>query len=73
MAQRTPRPGGRVPPARAAAKSKKPSAADAEVAADDGPGMGIDAGLAILTTIALIGALVYVDMLQAKFDHGMLF
>jgi hypothetical protein len=71
MAQRTPRPAGRTP-ARAAAKSKKAASADVEVTEPTG-GLGVDAGLAILTTIVLIGAVVLIDMMQAKNGDGILF
>ena len=70
MAKSTPR--GRGTPARAAAKSKKAPSAEVE-ATDDAPGIGMDAGLAILTTVILVAALVLVDMIQAKNGFGMLF
>ena len=72
MAKSTPKPGRGVPP-RAAAKSKlKSPAAEVDVAADKG-GLGIDAGLAIFTTLVLLGALVCLDMLHAMYEHGMVF
>jgi len=64
--------GGRGQPARAAAKSKKAASAEVEVA-EDAPGMGIDAGIAILTSVVLIGALVLVDMIQGKNGDGIFF
>lgn len=71
MAQRKPT-GPRGTPARAAAKSKKPAAAEAEVAEDAG-GIGIDAGIAILTTLVLVAAIALVDMLQAKNGDSLIF
>jgi hypothetical protein len=73
MAQRTPRPATRsAQPARAAAKSRKVTTASVEVV-EESPGLGIDAGIAILTTIVLIAAIVLVDMMQAKNGNGFLF
>jgi len=71
MAKSTPR-GGRGQPARATAKSKKAAAAEVEVG-EDAPGIGIDAGLAILTCVALLGALALVDMIQGKNLDGVFF
>ena len=48
MAQRNPR---RGTPTRATAKSKKTVVTEA-VAVEDAPGIGVDAGLAIFTTVA---------------------
>ena len=72
MAQRSPRPRPGAQPARAAAKSRKSAASEGEMV-EDAPGIGVDAGLAILTTVALVAALVLVDMMQAKNGHGFLF
>ena len=73
MAKSTPRP-GRGLPARAAAKSKMKSAAADAGPADDKPGMPVEIGMAIFTTIALIGALVCLDMIHATYGgHGMIF
>lgn len=71
MAKSTPKPGRGVPP-RAAAKSKLKSTAS-EVEAEDQGGLGIDAGIAIFTTLVLLGALVCLDMLHAMYEHGMVF
>jgi len=70
MAKANPR-AGRGAPARATAKSKK--SAEVEVAAEDAPGMGIDAGLAILTSIVLVAAVILVDALMGKIDKGIFF
>ena len=73
MAQRTPRPqGGRGQPPRAVAKSKKPAAAEVE-SAEEPTGIGFEAGLAIMTSIVLLAALVLVDMMQAKNGDGLIF
>jgi len=72
MAQRTPRAAGGRAPARASAKSKKTSASDVEVV-EEAPGLGIDAGLAIFTTLVLIAALVLIDMMQGKNGDAMFF
>jgi hypothetical protein len=72
MAQRTTRTTRGVQPARAAAKSRKVTTSDVEVV-EESPGLGIDAGIAILTTIVLIAAIVLVDMMRAKIDTGLLF
>ena len=37
---------------------------------EDAPGLGIDAGLAILTSIVLVAAIVLIDMMQAKNGDG---
>lgn len=71
MAKSTPR-GGRGQPARAAAKSKKAVAAES-LPAEEAPGMGLDAGIAILTCVVLVGALVLVDMIQGKNGDGIFF
>lgn len=63
MAKSIPRKG--APPARAAAKSKK-AAADVDVPAEEAGGMGYDAGMAILTALLLVSAIVIVDMMMAK-------
>ena len=68
MAMR-PKPAGRGAPARAAAKSKKAASGGVEVV-EDAPGLGIDAGLAILTSIVLVAAIVLIDMMQAKNGDG---
>ena len=68
MAKSSPR-GGRGQPARAAAKSKKTASTEVEVA-EDAPGLGVDAGIAI---VVLIGALVLVDMIQGKNGDGIFF
>lgn len=73
MAQRTPRPAaGKPAPARAAAKSKKSATSDVEVVAES-PGIGIDAGIAIVTAVLLLAALVCTDKLQGIFGNGMFF
>ena len=74
MAKSTPRGGARgAQPARAAAKSKKPATVEVEVV-EDAPGMGIDAGLAVFTTVALVAALVLMDMLHGHLNQsGFLF
>jgi len=71
MAKSNPR-SGRGVPARAAAKSKKSATSEVEVA-EEAPGMGIDAGLAILTSLVLIAAIVVVDSLMGKIDKGIFF
>jgi hypothetical protein len=70
MAKSTPR-GGR-PPARAAAKSKKAAAPEVEATAD-APGIGFETGVAIVTTVAMLAALVLVDMMQGKNGDGIFF
>jgi len=70
MAKSTPRGGARGgQPARAAAKSKKPSTVEVDVV-EEAPGMGIDAGLAVFTTVVLVAALVLVDMLHGHLNQG---
>jgi hypothetical protein len=71
MAKPTPR-GGRGQPARAAAKSKKAATAEVE-STEDAPGIGIESGLTLLTLVALIAALLLVDMIQAKNGDGIFF
>jgi hypothetical protein len=72
MAQRTPRTARGPQPARAAAKSRKVTTTDVEVV-EESSGLGVDAGIAIFTTILLIAAIVLVDMMQAKNGNGFLF
>jgi len=70
MAQRTPRPAGRgAQPARAAAKSKKAAPGGVEVV-EEAPGIGVEAGMAILTSLILVAAIVLIDMMQAKNGDG---
>jgi len=72
MAKSTPR-GGRGQPARAAAKSKKASAAEVEMTGGDAPGIGIETGIAILTCIVLLGALALIDKIQGMNGDGIFF
>jgi hypothetical protein len=72
MAQRSSRSAAKTAPARAAAKSKKSSASDVEVAESSG-GLGLDAGIGIVTALLLIGALVCTDKIQGLFGNGMFF
>jgi len=72
MAKSTPR-GGRGQPARAAAKSKKAAASDVEVSGEEKPGIGFEAGVAILTSVVLIAALVLVDKMQGLNADGIFF
>jgi hypothetical protein len=72
MAKSAPRPGGRPQPARAAAKSKKPATSTVEVV-EESPGIGPDVGLAIMTSVVLLAALVIVDMMQGKNGDGIFF
>ena len=71
MAKSTPR-GGRGQPARAAAKSKKAAAAEVEPT-EDAPGIGFETGVAIVTTVVLIAALVLVDKIQGMNGDGIFF
>ncbi len=72
MAKRPPRAGRGAPaaPARAKAKSRRPS--EVEVV-EESAGIGLDAGLAIATTLVLLASIVFVDMLLGKFGSGMFF
>lgn len=73
MAQRTPRSAaGKPAPARAAAKSKKAATSDVEVV-EESPGIGIDAGIAIMTAVMLLAALVCTDKIMGMFGEGILF
>ena len=72
MAKSNPRTGRGAQAVRATAKSKKSAGSDAE-AVEEAPGIGLEAGIAILTCLVLVGALVVLDMMHAKFEHGMLF
>ncbi|HEX6862781.1 MAG TPA: hypothetical protein VF414_08200 [Thermoanaerobaculia bacterium] len=65
MAKSNPRSARGAAPARAAAKSKK-AAADIDLPAEEAGGMGYDAGMAILTALLLVAAIVMVDMMKAK-------
>ncbi len=70
MAKSTTRRG--IAPPRAAAKSRKPASSDVEVV-EESPGLGLDAGIAVLTSLVLVAAIVLIDMLQAKNGDGLLF
>jgi hypothetical protein len=70
MAKSSPR-GGRGQPARAAAKSKK-AAAEVDTT-EEAAGIGIEAGVAILTCIVLVGALLLVDKIQGMNGDGIFF
>jgi hypothetical protein len=72
MAKPNPRAGGRPQPARAAAKSKKPASSSVEVV-EESPGIGTEAGMAIMTSVVLLIALVLVDMMQGKNGDGIFF
>jgi hypothetical protein len=72
MAKATPRRAGAAAPARAAAKSRKVASSDVEVV-EEAPGLGIDAGMAIFTSLVLVAAVVLIDMMQGKNGDGMLF
>jgi len=72
MAQRTPRTAGARQP-RAAAKSRKPSASASVEVVEEAPGLGIDAGIAVMTTVVLVAALVLIDMMQGVNGDGIFF
>lgn len=56
---------GKAAPARAAkATSKK--VAEVDVAVEDKPGMGVDAALAVGSTVLLLAAILFMDKLLAK-------
>ena len=71
MAKSNPR-GGRGQPARAAAKSKKAAPSDVG-AGEDKPGIGIETGVAILTTFVLIAAVLFIDKMQGMNGDGIFF
>ena len=50
-------------------KSKKAAAVEVEVVEEEG-GMGIDDGIAIMTTLVLIAAILLVDYWQSVFADG---
>ena len=62
---------GRGAAARASAKSRRPSG-DAE-AVQDAPGMPFEVGVAILTTVCLVAAILLIDALKGHFDGGLFF
>ncbi len=70
MAKPNPRAGRGA--SRATAKSKKPASADVEVV-DDTPGMGVDAGIAVMTGIVLLAALVMMDKVHGILGNAILF
>jgi hypothetical protein len=70
MAARTPRSRASAP--RASAKSRRPSTAEVEVV-EEAPGMGLDAGIGIVTSIVLVVAIVMVDKLMSQFGKGFFF
>lgn len=72
MAQRQSRPARGAQPARAAAKSKRASSSDVEVV-EEAPGLGTDAGIAVMTSVVLVIALVLLDMMQGKNGDGLFF
>ena len=72
MAQRTPRTARGAQPARASAKSKRASTSDVEVV-EEAPGLGLDAGIAVMTTVVLLAALVLLDMMQGRNGDAIFF
>jgi hypothetical protein len=70
MAARTPRTRAAAP--RATAKSRRTSTSDVEVL-EEAPGLGLDAGIAVLTSVVLLAAIVLVDMLMGRIDKGFFF
>ena len=73
MAKSNPRSARGAAPARAAAKSKKVASPEGAEVAEETGGMGIDAGVAVLTSLVLVAALVLVDMIQGKNGDGILY
>jgi len=76
MAKRASTRGGRAKaPVGRTTKSKKSAAAPvAEVeVVEEGGGAGIDAGIAIMTCIMLVVAILFVDAHLARYDAGMFF
>lgn len=72
MAKRSSSRGGRSGGGRQT-KSKKPAAAaQVEVVEEEG-GAGIDAGIAIMTCIMLVAAILFIDAHLARYDAGMFF
>jgi hypothetical protein len=72
MARRTARAGGRAKPERQPkARSQKAAPAATVEVVEEGGGMGIDAGIAIATTVLLILAFLFMDALKGKFDAGL--
>lgn len=66
--ERKPRGGAR------ATRSKKPVTAEVEVeVVEEAGGMSIDAGIAIMTLLLLIAAILYLDAHLARYEHGMFF
>lgn len=71
MAARSSRPSRGAAP-RAAAKSRRAPTSEVEVV-EEAPGMGLDAGIAVFTSLVLVAAIVLVDKLMSQFDKGFLF
>lgn len=57
---------------RASAKSRRATTSEVEVV-EEAPGMGLDAGIAIFTSLVLVAAIVLVDKLMSQFDKGFFF
>lgn len=55
-------------------KSKKTAAAVAEVeVVEEGGGMGIDAGIAVITTVILLAAILFTDAYLGRYESGLFF
>jgi hypothetical protein len=76
MAKRTSR-GGRAAKGGAAGrqtKSKKAAVAVTEVkVVEEKPGIGIDGGIAVMTTVLLLAAILFVDYHLGTYDAGLFF
>ena len=57
---------------RARSKTSSAPAAQAEVVEEEG-GEGMDTGVAVMTTIMLVAAFLYVDALRGGYGEGMFF
>ena len=76
MAKKTPRGARAAKPAAPArepkAKSKKVTTTEIEVV-EESPGEGIDAGIAIITTVILVAAILFVDAFRGASGEGLFF
>ncbi len=78
MAKRSSRGGGRGAAAKPRgrqpkATSKKRSTAAAVEVVEESDGMGVDAGIAIVTTVLLVAAFLFVDAHLGHYDGGIFF
>ena len=73
MAKRGARAGAKAADRQTSTKSKKPKTTGVVEVVEESGGSGIDAGIAIVTSLILLAAILFVDSHLARYDAGMFF